>query len=78
MKNQPFKAAISAFMAIREAMEIANLALRVEALSNIPNYRSRGKGRGTPSTFYGNRPGRYMPHQGEREKARRRRQMGLE
>lgn len=78
MKTQPFKGAIASFMAINEAMAIQNLAARVAALTAIPAYRSRGKGRGTPSKFYGNRPGKYMPHQGAREMARRRRQAGLE
>ena len=41
------------------------------ALSKIPEYRSRGKGRGTPSRRYGNPPGKYVPHQGKQECARR-------
>ena len=36
--------------------------------------RSRGKGRGTPSRTYGNPAGKYMPHQGAKECARRKRQ----
>jgi len=47
------------------------------ALAQIGPYRSRGKGRG--KTFgnqnSGNRAGKYMPHQGKRECARRLRQM---
>jgi hypothetical protein len=43
-----------------------------EALSKLGTYKSRGKGRGTPSRRYGNPPGRYSPHQGAREMERRR------
>lgn len=35
----------------------------------------RGKGRGSPNRAYGNKPGKHLPHQANRECARRRRQM---
>ena len=44
-------------------------------LAAIGTYVSRGKGRGSPPRRYGNKPGKYMPHQGKRECARRVRQM---
>lgn len=65
---QPFARAIAMFALIQAAMGNA------EALAKIGPYRSRGKGRGAPSRRYGNKPGKYMPHQGKQECARRLRQ----
>jgi len=41
------------------------------ALSLIPEYRSRGKGRGAANRNYGNQAGKYEPHQGKAECERR-------
>jgi hypothetical protein len=43
-----------------------------EAMARVGQYRSRGKGRGTPSRNYGNRSDNAPAHQGEREMLRRR------
>ena len=51
------------------------IAERLKALGGLEPYKSRGKGRGAPSRRYGNKSGKYMPHQGARECARRREQM---
>jgi hypothetical protein len=40
-------------------------------LAAIGPYKSRGHGRGSPSRRYGNKPGKYMPHQGAQEIERR-------
>lgn len=44
-----------------------------EPMPKMPQFsgRSRGKGRGTPERRYGNVGGKYMPHQGAKECARR-------
>lgn len=62
---------------VRRALAMPSIVEQRIAMLRIPEYRSRGKGRGTPSRRYGNPIGKYMPHQGERECARRRRQMGI-
>lgn len=66
-----FARAIAMFSAINAAMALP-FEQRDAALGKVGLYKSRGKGRGTPSRRYGNRPGRYMPHQGDRECFRRR------
>lgn len=38
---------------------------------------SRGKGRGAESRKFGNKPGKYMPHQGARECERRARRIAV-
>lgn len=48
---------------------------REAALEALGPYVSRGKGRGSVNRVYGNKPGKYTPHQGARECARRVRQM---
>lgn len=47
-----------------------------QGIEHVPQYVSRGHGIGSYSgRKKANKRGRYMPHQGEQEKARRRRQM---
>ena len=48
-----------------------DMAGKGAALAALGACRSRGKGRGQPWVEKGNKPGRYMPHQGARECARR-------
>ena len=64
----------SMFLAIAAAMTTGSGVEKQIALSRIGSYKSRGKGRGTPSRHFGNKSGKYMPHQGPRECARRLRQ----
>jgi len=45
-----------------------------DAKRDLFAYKSRGKGRGTISPRFGNKSGKYRPHQGARECARRRQQ----
>lgn len=77
MKSSPFARAIEMFVLIRNAMSSMNPQL---ALAGLAPYKSRGKGRAQPFTkswfLRRNQPsyGRYMPHQGKREIARRVRQ----
>lgn len=62
---QPFARARAMFALVAAAMgDMVKLAA-------IGQYKSRGHGRGTPSRRYGNKAGKYMPHQGKRECARR-------
>lgn len=70
-----FKLARMMFAAIAAAMQLPSRGEQQLALGQIGPYISRGKGRGSPSRRYGNPPGKYWPHQGERETARRRRQI---
>jgi hypothetical protein len=70
MSKGMFKHAIAMFAAISAALALP-LEDRDTAMGKIDAYRSRGKGRGTASKRYGNKPGKYMPHQGARECARR-------
>ena len=72
---EAFKRSKAIFAAIAAAMALANIGERKEALGGIPQYRPRGKGRGTPSKRFGNKAGKYTPHQGANECARRVRQM---
>lgn len=69
-----FAAAMAMFVAIREAMLLPSAFEQQAALGEIGPYKSRGKGRGTPSKRYGNKAGAYRPHQGKREMERRREQ----
>lgn len=68
-------AALAAFMGeFKAALAVRSVAEREEAISQIAPYRSRGKGRGTPSRNYlrpANNAGRGMPHQGRQERMRR-------
>lgn len=70
-----FKLARMMFAAIAGAMKLPTHGEQQLALGQIGPYISRGKGRGAPSRRFGNPPGKYVPHQGERETARRRRQI---
>jgi len=55
--------------------KIAAQKLVEEAEQRIRAYSSRGKGRGSPSKKFGNLGGKYIPHQGGKERARRIRQL---
>lgn len=71
--KQAFHRAMQVALAIQSALRLpANE--RMPLLDKIPEYKSRGHGRGTPSRRYGNKPGKYTPHQGKQECARRVRQ----
>lgn len=71
--KRPFHRAIQIALAIQSALRLpANE--RAPLLAGIPEYKSRGHGRGTPPRRYGNKPGKYTPHQGKQECARRVRQ----
>ena len=62
---QPFSRAIAMMALIQAALgDSAKMAA-------IGAYKSRGHGRGSPSKRYGNKPGKYMPHQGAQERERR-------
>ena len=71
--SQPFSRSI-AMMAAISAMLAANPGIPMSAM-NLPVYTSRGKGRGGKMcrTNYGRGgpSGKYMPHQGKQEIARR-------
>lgn len=69
-----FARAIAMFRLVAAASKLKGTE-RLDAMAEIGPYKSRGKGRGTPSRRYGNPDGRYMPHQGERECERRRSRM---
>lgn len=75
-----FARAKALFAMIAVIMREVPLAERRERLDRLSPYRSRGKGRGTPSRRYGNKAGKYMPHQGpgEREKRKRNLARGLQ
>lgn len=66
--SKPFARAIAMFSLIAAAM---GDSLKLAA---IGQYKSRGHGRGSPSRRYGNKPGKYLPHQGKQECVRRLRQ----
>lgn len=60
----------------RSAWRAERLSLREQSKrAPFRPYVSRGKGRGSVNRVYGNKPGKYTPHQGARECARRVRQM---
>ncbi len=58
---QPFSRALAMMALIQAAMGDA------AKMATIGQYKSRGHGRGSPSRRYGNKPGKYMPHQGAQE-----------
>lgn len=70
----PFRRAMIHFRALRDLslFPVADQRWMREALGP---YVSRGKGRGSANRVYGNKAGKYTPHQGARECARRVRQM---
>lgn len=51
-------------------------AALVKAGAALMRYKSRGKGRGSREYQYGHKAGKYLPHQGARECARRRGEIG--
>lgn len=61
-------------VAMQTAFANARGVMLTDGLRNIAaEYRSRGKGRGTPAKRYGNKPGtRYLKHTMEQECIRRR------
>ena len=74
--TQHFHRAMMAFTAIAAAMALPGMSQQQAALALIPEYKSRGKGRGSVSRnwlrpYTNSRP----PHQGAQECARRRRQI---
>lgn len=78
-QKNAFYRAMTMFKERAEALKAAALIGPIEAklallalADRLGQYKSRGKGRGTPMRRYGNRTGAYMPHQGERECLRRR------
>lgn len=72
--SEPFARARAMMDAIAAIMAINNKVEQQTALGALGTYRSRGKGRGSVNHVYGNQAGKYMPHQGAREMARRVRQ----
>ncbi len=62
---QPFSRALAMMALIQAAMGDA------AKMAAIGQYKSRGHGRGSPNRRYGNKPGKYMPHQGDQERYRR-------
>ena len=71
-----FKRATLAFTAIAAALALPGMSQQQAALALVPEYKSRGKGRGSVSRnwlrpYTNSRP----PHQGAQECARRRRQI---
>jgi hypothetical protein len=73
MRNErnAFSRAKEIFAAIKAARALPDPLASIDALDEIEKYRSRGKGRGTPSRRYGNPPGKYRVHQGRQERIRR-------
>lgn len=78
VRPAPFSRVRLALAAYACAYSLRTEAERQAALATIKPYRSRGKGRGSISPRFGNESGKYRPHQGKRECARRVRQMGGE
>lgn len=73
-----FKHAMVCFAAIAAAMALPDLNQQRAALALVPEYRSRGKGRGSVSrNWMRPYPNTTRPHQGRQECARRRRQINL-
>lgn len=70
MDKNPFARAIAMMAMIRDIMQLGDVAQRQERLRRLNPYRSRGKGRGTPSRNFGNRSGVAYPHHSARERAR--------
>jgi len=66
MHTQPFRR----FLAL--LLEVAELTgLERQAAINSMQYKSHGKGRGTPPRNFLTSRSKYMPHQGKREMTRR-------
>lgn len=83
-QKNAFYRAMAMFKERAEAMKAAALIGPIEAklallalADRLGQYKSRGKGKGVPARAHNRQAARsrYMPHQGERECARRRRQM---
>ena len=75
-QHTPFRRATAMFEAIATILaSTPNPSERQRALGELDPYRSRGKGRGSFNFRFSNKDGKYRPHQGKREMARRVRQM---
>lgn len=76
-----YKRALAMFKERAEALKAAAIMAPIAAklalmeLAMKLDYSSRGHGRGTPSRRYGNKAGKYVPHIGAQECARRQVQM---
>lgn len=69
--SQPFSRALAVMAAIN-TLVASSPGIPLQGIAGLPNYTSRGKGRGTPSrNWFRGSPSRYMPHQGAQEIARR-------
>lgn len=77
--SAPFNRATKLFNAIKLIID-ANMPVELQrlALNGLPAYRSRGHGRNAPAKNYITKASKYTPHQGERECARRRVQLGID
>lgn len=71
IRPAPFSRVRLALAAYAYAFSLETATERQAALATIKPYKSRGKGRGSISPRFGNKSGRYSPHQGKRECARR-------
>lgn len=69
MKGTPFNRSMAMLSAFSAALSSGMTNL---AMLGLPDYKSRGKGRGTKPRRFGNNAGRYQPHQGAGEIQRRR------
>ena len=68
--SKPFHRA--SLMSVAIAAFIAQFGTTAGMPDNVSNYKSRGKGRGTPArNFMRGSSSKYMPHQGKKEIARR-------
>jgi hypothetical protein len=72
--SAPFSRSLAMMAAIQMAMQLPKYLVQAE-LAKIGPYVSRGKGIGKPAKNFIKKAGKYMPHQGKRECARRVRQM---
>jgi hypothetical protein len=70
----PFSRSLAIFAAIQMALSAPKWQMQ-SLMAAIPEYKSRGKGLGKPGKNFFKKAGKYMPHQGKQECARRVRQM---
>lgn len=75
--SAPFNRATRLVSAINLILA-ANMPVEMQriALNGLPAYRSRGHGKNLPARNYFCNASKYEPHQGKKECARRRAQMG--
>jgi disulfide bond formation protein DsbB len=74
MNPNPFKRAI-AMMAAIQAIMSSNPSMHNMLLAAMPQYKSRGHGKGLPGKNYLKSSNKHKPHQGKQECARRVRRM---